>query len=240
MKKKVWWKRGLAIAGLTLVSHYGHADFAVNGIDSISYEGTGCPQGSVGQSFSNDRQSMTLIFDSFVASTGPGVPESEEVKECRIDLTLQTDESVEVSMQSRGYVQLASGMTGDQHQNVPRSKRSNLVTPFSGPVAKDYVSQSTAKALVQGDPFSKTMTIILQTEVDKGKNLTSPGQLTLDSFDLQLPSDNSCSVEGAMACAGTEGFVTCDNGSLVYRNCAPGTVCVATDSSSIVCDWPSP
>jgi hypothetical protein len=43
-------------------------------IESIGYGGTSCPQGTVGQSISNDRTVATLIFDSFVASSGPTVP----------------------------------------------------------------------------------------------------------------------------------------------------------------------
>ena len=35
-----------------------------NGISSIAYGGSGCPQGTVGQSISGDRQVATLIFDS--------------------------------------------------------------------------------------------------------------------------------------------------------------------------------
>jgi hypothetical protein len=36
-----------------------------------------------------------------------------------------------------------------------------------------------------------------------------------------------CSQEGAMSCygLGTNGFITCDNGQNVYRDCGPGTTC---------------
>ncbi len=110
---------------------YPQSGLGVNAIESIAYNGMGCPQGSVGQSFANDRQSLTLIFDQFVASTGVGVPEDEEVKECRIDLTMQTPDSVQITMQTRGYTMLADGMSSDQHQNVLRAKKANLVTSFS-------------------------------------------------------------------------------------------------------------
>lgn len=181
MKKIMWWT-ATTLVSLMVASGLAQA----NGIVSIAYDGTGCPQGSLAQSISPDRQAMTLIFDRFLASAGPGVPESEEVKDCRIALTMQTNESVGISMQSRGYVQLPTGMTGDQHQNVPRAKRANQVTPFAGPVAKDYLADSTATVLAQGDPGSTTVTIILQIEVDKGNNVIGAGQLTTDSLDLHL------------------------------------------------------
>jgi hypothetical protein len=46
-----------------------------------------------------------------------------------------------------------------------------------------------------------------------------------------------CTVEGAMHCQGT-GFVTCDHGVEVFRDCAPGTVC-RPFQGSILCDFPS-
>lgn len=182
MIKARHWINSAAIAGFVFVSSYAQA----NGIENITLEGAGCPQGSVGKSVSNDRQIMTLVFDSFVAFTGPGIPGSEEVKECRIDLAMQNNDSVGVIMDTRGYVQLQSGMTGDQHQNIPRAKRSNLVTNFFGQVGKDYISRSTATVLAQGNPSSTTVSIMLQVAVDKGSNLTGQGQITIDSLDLKL------------------------------------------------------
>jgi hypothetical protein len=46
----------------------------------------------------------------------------------------------------------------------------------------------------------------------------------------------SCATEGLMQCCGT-GFVTCDHGQFVYRDCAPGTEC-RPFQGSILCDWP--
>jgi hypothetical protein len=48
--------------------------------------------------------------------------------------------------------------------------------------------------------------------------------------------EGACVPNGAMRCEGS-GFVTCDNGSWVYRNCGPGTVC-RPFQGSILCDWP--
>ena len=42
--------------------------------------------------------------------------------------------------------------------------------------------------------------------------------------------------EGAFRCDGT-GFDTCSGGTWVYRDCAPGTACVETGPSTIVCDF---
>ena len=67
MEKIRWWTAAGIMVGLMCAS----APAQANGIGSIAYDGTGCPQGSIGLSIANDRQALTMIFDSFVASTGP-------------------------------------------------------------------------------------------------------------------------------------------------------------------------
>ena len=58
---------------------------------------------------------------------------------------------------------------------------------------------------------------------------------------LLAPGCASCECvnrgDGEMFCDGT-GFKTCQGGSAIYRDCAPGTACTPTSGSSIVCDWP--
>ena len=75
-----------------------------------------------------------------------------------------------------------------------------------------------------GTPAEKTMTVsasAVDAHVGHGDH---PGRCL------------ACSVEGAMECDGT-GFVTCDHGTWVYRECAPGTACRPSEDS-IICDWP--
>src|SRR5690606_5732798 len=81
-------------------------------VHSISYGGSGCPQGSVGSSFSNDRKSFTLIFDSFVAYSGAGVPITEARKNCQLNINLRLPNGFSYSVASfdyRGYVSLPRG-----------------------------------------------------------------------------------------------------------------------------------
>jgi len=62
-----------------------------------------------------------------------------------------------------------------------------------------------------------------------------PKPTTLSGDASGLPT--SC-IPGSMLCSGAAGFLTCDKGTWVYRNCAPGTVCKQF-GSAILCDWPS-
>lgn len=192
---------------LTLASAplmYGQPDPNQPYVKSIAYGGTGCPQGSVGTSFSNSRQSFTLIFDSFVASSGPGVAVTESRKTCQITVRLHLAPGWQTwiqTAQSRGYVQLPDSVEasakatynlpapsgpGPGASGVNKIAQSN----FSGPVAKDYLLadgfEVTAHAPntcndVPGRETEFTMLVEVSLQ-----GPAVPAQITTDSIDAQL------------------------------------------------------
>ena len=95
------------------------------GIESIKYRGSGCKQDSVSYSFSEDRTSFTVIYDNFIATSGPSIPISESIKECRLTIKINSPKDLEYSFEGvdyRGYTQL------DQNVNLTQSSFIN----FSG------------------------------------------------------------------------------------------------------------
>lgn len=196
MKKNIQWIIAVSIVSLIFVWRTAQA----NAITGMVYEGTGCPQGTIGSSRSSDGQKLILIFDGLVAAAGPSVQEDAAAKYCRIDLTLQTNDSVVLALDARGSAQLPAGMTGNQHQDVPSATSINPVTPFVGPTDQNYLVHSMATVLAQGNPAQMTVTIILQVGVDKGSNTTDRGQLTTDSVEITL--------HGAPPIATTDFFTT--------------------------------
>jgi hypothetical protein len=84
-------------------------------INGVTYGGTGCPQGTVGIAISADKTTMTLIFDSYVASLGPTVAVTENRKNCQLNIDLLYPSGFQYSIFSadyRGYAALDSGVTG--------------------------------------------------------------------------------------------------------------------------------
>lgn len=84
-------------------------------INGVTYGGTGCPQGTVGVAISEDRTTMTLIFDSYVASIGPGIAVTENRKNCQLNIDLLYPTGFQYSVFSadyRGYAALDKGITG--------------------------------------------------------------------------------------------------------------------------------
>lgn len=55
-------------------------------IETAAFSGSGCPPGSAGTALSADGTIVTLIFDDFVASSGPGIAITERLKACDLQL----------------------------------------------------------------------------------------------------------------------------------------------------------
>lgn len=157
-------------------------------VRSISYGGRGCPQGSVGQSLSEDRTSLTLIFDEFVASVGPGVPVTEARKNCQISLDLFVPQGWQFSVadfEYRGYVQLPAGVTAAQQSLYyfpGEVQQGRGATAFVGPVAKDYLVRDPI-ALQSWSPCGGVRPLNINTQIMIIGSSTAPGQITMDSID---------------------------------------------------------
>lgn len=113
-------------------------------VESITYGGSGCPQGTVGMSLSDDRTVFTLIFDSYVASMGPGLPSTESRKDCQLIVKLHAPQGWSYTIGDvtyRGFANLSAGTTGFQTSTyyfMGSATQRRVSTPITGPVAKDY------------------------------------------------------------------------------------------------------
>jgi hypothetical protein len=167
-------------------------------IESISYGGSGCPNGSVAQSISDDRQRFTLIFDRYVASTGPGVPATDARKDCQININLRAPNgtgNTHLNLQYRGYAQLAAASTGEQQADyylasTPHKPGGGGSGKFNGPVAKDYVQSDTIPLQLQkvdtGAPCGFRVPFNIKSSIRIVGPPSVPGQLTTDSIDGQI------------------------------------------------------
>lgn len=64
---------------------------------------------------SNDRSVVTLIFDSYIASIGPGIGVTEQRKNCQLNVDLEYPGGFQYSILSadyRGYSAIQKGVTG--------------------------------------------------------------------------------------------------------------------------------
>ncbi|KAL2022974.1 hypothetical protein VTK56DRAFT_4189 [Thermocarpiscus australiensis] len=84
-------------------------------IESASFSGNGCPQGSVSTSLSDDKTVITFGFDLFQTYIGPGISITERSKNCQLHLSLKYPGGFQFSVVEstyHGYAQLEPGVTG--------------------------------------------------------------------------------------------------------------------------------
>jgi Domain of unknown function (DUF4360) len=102
--------------------------------DAITYAGSGCPAGSVANIANDDRTLLTTVFDSFIASVGPGVAVTENRKNCQMSLNIHYPGGFQFSIfeaDYRGYAQLDAGVTGLQKSTYYFSGSTSQVSMLS-------------------------------------------------------------------------------------------------------------
>jgi hypothetical protein len=156
-------------------------------IERITYSGSGCPQGTVGQSIADDRLSFTLIFDSFVASKGVGVPVTESRRNCLLVLQVHTPPGKTwelTDIDRRGYVQLDAGVSAEARIDFADQKTvRSAVDTFLGPTARDYLASDSVESRLSEKRCGGTSLLLLNTQVALAGTPQAQGQITDDSID---------------------------------------------------------
>jgi hypothetical protein len=86
----------------------------------IVYGGSGCPQGTASQALAADKKSFTLIFDKFIAKSGPGSSITDRRKNCQINIPIKYPQGYSYSVATfdfRGYAKIPKGVVGVQKAN---------------------------------------------------------------------------------------------------------------------------
>lgn len=76
-------------------------------VRDITYNGSGCPLGTVAENISPDNKAFTLTFSEFVAEAGPGISTSFGRRNCQLTIDLNVPQGWQFSLGSfdyRGYV----------------------------------------------------------------------------------------------------------------------------------------
>jgi len=159
-------------------------------VESIAYGGSGCPQGSVGQTISDDRTVFTLIFDSYIAAAGPGTSVLDHRKNCQITVNLHVPQGWSYTVGQftyRGYAQLSAGQSATQtsiYYFSGESEQARGSTVYNGPVAKDYVLSDTiaATALVWST-CNAVAPLNISSQIAINGDFTKTAEMTTDSID---------------------------------------------------------
>ncbi|MGE0174714.1 MAG: DUF4360 domain-containing protein [Oligoflexales bacterium] len=161
-------------------------------IQGVTYDGIGCPQGSVGLDIAADAEAFTLIFDDYIVEQeGPGVNQ----RHCNLKVNFQPPVGWQFalfSVQVRGYANLDPGVVGVQKLRVnTQGPVLDVEMKVGGPLDDDYMVAE--DALLQNIKWSKCqgapedIKVVSVTKV-KGKP-NSRGLLTVDSIDGSISQE---------------------------------------------------
>lgn len=160
----------------------------------VTYGGSGCPQGSVAQSFNPERTIFTLLFDEYIASVGPGVAATEMRKNCQINVNLHIPPGFSYSIVTadyRGYVQLERGLKATQktiYYFQGETKQVSAGAEFLGPLAKDYLVRDAipiTETIWSDCKALRPLNANTQVRIEKLPQCpdSAKGQITTDSID---------------------------------------------------------
>lgn len=171
-------------------------------IESVSYNGPGCPIGSAVASLAPDGRALTLLFDSFTATTGGGV--TRDYKACTIDLRMQVPAGWSFGLfktHIRGYANIAASSIGTQHSRYTFGSQRLAVSSrqIAGPFANDYQHDQTVplpNLVYSPCNGGRSLSILTSLEVNGNASL-----MTVDSVDGELKQTYGLSWK---RCSGTQ------------------------------------
>jgi len=163
-------------------------------IRGVSYGGTGCPQGTMSSQISADRSVVTLIFDSYIASIGPGISVTEQRKNCQLNVDLEYPGGFQYSILSadyRGYSSIQKGVTGTLKSTYyfsGQTAQTSTEYSFVGPVTGDYLKHDEADSTsIVWSPCGAAGMLNINSQVRlTSSNSSATGLLTTDSTDLKF------------------------------------------------------
>jgi len=149
-------KKFVAIATLLIPSMFvSHAQADDISLGNPGYGGTGCPDGSASVNLSDDRKSLSILFDSFVVEAGGTTNKAFDRKVCNVAIPVHVPQGLSVSILAidyRGFNDIPVGAksTFGVEYFFAGVRGPSFSKNFSGPVSDNYVitNQLTAQALV--------------------------------------------------------------------------------------------
>ena len=167
-------------------------------IEDISYNGSGCPLGTVMDNVSEDKQAFTLTFAEYIAETGPDYSPSDGRKNCQITLSLKVPQGWQFSIGSfdyRGWLYADKGIRAEHNTSYyfqGSSQTARFRERISGPFFDDY--QFTENVGIESLVWSRCgveralniNTAISVRNTRKSKYPDAEGAMGTDSIDGQI------------------------------------------------------
>jgi hypothetical protein len=149
-------KKLLAIAALLIAGSFANLAQADDiRLGKPTYGGTGCPAGTAAAALTDDRKSLTIVFDQFFVEAGGETNKSFARQVCNVAIPVHVPQGLSVSILAidyRGFNDLPSGAksTFGVEYFFAGVRGPTFTKNFNGPLSKDYTitNKLTAQALV--------------------------------------------------------------------------------------------
>jgi len=134
---------GILLASFLAMSAMSYADTLTLGVPA--YGGTGCPNGSASVALAPDQQSISILFDSYVAEAGGTTRAAFDRKNCNIAIPVHVPQGFSVAVVGidyRGFTGLPAGARAQLAVDYFLSTNPNgfhTQKTFLGPVTDNYV-----------------------------------------------------------------------------------------------------
>ncbi|RPA89576.1 hypothetical protein L873DRAFT_621952 [Choiromyces venosus 120613-1] len=164
-------------------------------IEALSYAGSGCKAGTAAISKSADARTVTIAFDSYVASIGPGVPFVDRRKNCNLNVKLHYPGGFQYTLYQTdytGYADLEVGVTATQRSTYWfagfLNERATLQTTWYGAFVNNYAFRDVIghDAWVWS-PCGASTNLNIDTQLTLANNPASAsGFITTDTIDHKV------------------------------------------------------
>lgn len=172
-------------------------------IKTVNFAGSGCPAGSAVGTLATDGSFLNIAFDSFIASVGPGIPITENRKNCDLTFEIHFPKGWSLTIfdtRYEGYAKLGPKVTALQRSTYRWGGQTSSATVTvnfgAGPKDLNYVITESFKteALVWSTCKGTTADLIINTEVrtDNSQNKQGSGLITIDAIEQKVTQIYHC------------------------------------------------
>jgi hypothetical protein len=164
-------------------------------IESVGYNGSGCPSGSASVNLAGDRKSVTILLDQYFAEAAPGLRPSDARKNCQINFALHYPQGFQYSVLAsdyRGYLRLDKNIDATQralYYFSGETQQASTSTTFTGPYDDNYlIHDEIPFTSTVWSPCGRTAALNINSEVrvNNSRNRNGSGLITNDSQDHKV------------------------------------------------------
>lgn len=158
--------------------------------------GNGCSAGTVGAALTEDKKTLSVVFDNYVAEAGASAGVKRDVKNCSVAIPVEVPAGMQfmlVKLDYRGfnsipanartrYITMYSMVDPDKGKQI--GKRIRRKFDFFGPLEEEYIISSDISNQIVWSKCGKTVNFKIDTRIAAATNKNNEDVMaTIDSLD---------------------------------------------------------